>query len=87
MEHLILFEIEIKNFYTMTKYLLKCKNCGEYGLANPPESKKSEPKCRRCGRELVNPKPPKFSLTDKFSKYRMEYFKEDFKEKFEDKKS
>ena len=44
----------------MTKYLLKCKNCGQYGLAFPPESKK-EPKCKRCGRELVNPKPPKFS--------------------------
>ena len=68
----------------MTKYLLKCKNCGEYGLANPPDSKKAEPKCKSCGSVLINPKPPKFSLMDKYGKYRMKYFKEEFKEKFED---
>ena len=72
----------------MTKYLLKCKNCGEYGLAPPPESKK-EPKCKRCGRgEMISPKPPKFSLIDKYGEIRLKnYFKEDFKKKFESEES
>ncbi len=60
----------------MTKYLQKCKNCGRYGLANP------ELKCRYCGGQLINPKPPKFSLIDKYGKYRLKYFKEEFEEKF-----
>lgn len=57
----------------MTKYLQKCKECSEYGIANP------ESKCRLCGGQLANVKPPKFSLVDKFGKYRMAYFKEQFK--------
>ena len=60
----------------MTKYLQKCKKCGGYGLANP------ELKCRYCGGQLINPKPPKFSLIDKYGKYRLKYFKEEFEEKF-----
>ena len=43
----------------MTKYLLKCTECNQYGLLNPNS------KCRYCGGKLVNPKPPKFSLIDK----------------------
>ena len=39
----------------MVKYLQKGESCKRYGLANP------ESKCRYCGRQLVNPKPPKFS--------------------------
>jgi rRNA maturation protein Nop10 len=62
----------------MTKYLHKCKDCGQYGLTNP------ESKCKHCGGQLVNPKPPKFSLTDKYAIYRIQYFKEEFKEKFKD---
>ena len=68
----------------MTKYLLKCENCGEYGLGISPDSKKPEPKCKRCGAKLINPKPPKYSPVDKYSKYRIQYFKEEFKKKFED---
>lgn len=60
----------------MTKYLQKCINCNRYGLAN------LESKCRHCGGQLINPKPPKFSLIDKFAKYRIQYFKEDFEKKF-----
>lgn len=58
----------------MVKYLQKCESCKRYGLANP------ESKCRYCGRQLVNPKPPKFSLIDKYGKYRLGYFKEEFSE-------
>ncbi|MHA2034824.1 MAG: nucleolar RNA-binding Nop10p family protein [Candidatus Hodarchaeales archaeon] len=60
----------------MTKYLQKCKVCNKYGLANP------DSKCRYCGGQLVNPRPPKFSLIDKYWKYRLVYFKEEFDEKF-----
>ena len=60
----------------MTKYLKKCINCGEYGLANP------DLKCRHCGGQLINPKPPKFSLIDKYGKYRLNYFKDEFDKKF-----
>ncbi|MHA1986870.1 MAG: nucleolar RNA-binding Nop10p family protein [Promethearchaeota archaeon] len=60
----------------MTKYLQKCKKCKKYGIANP------DSKCRYCGGQLVNPRPPKFSLLDKYAKYRLEYFKEAFDEKF-----
>jgi len=62
----------------MVKYLLKCENCHEYGLYNP------KLKCIKCGGKLVNPKPPKFSPIDKYGKYRREYFKEEFKKRFED---
>ena len=60
----------------MTKHLLKCKECKRYGLANP------DLKCRYCGGQLINPKPPKYSLTDKYGKYRLKYFKEEFDKKF-----
>ena len=55
---------------------MKCKECNRYGLLNP------ESKCRFCGGQLINPKPPKFSLTDKYGKYRLQYFKEEFDKKF-----
>jgi H/ACA ribonucleoprotein complex subunit 3 len=58
--------------YQMTKYLQKCQECKRYGLAN------EESKCRFCGGQLINPKPPKFSLNDKYGKYRIPYFKEEF---------
>ncbi len=60
----------------MTKYLQKCKECNKYGITNPNS------KCRHCGGQLVNPTPPKFSLMDKYAKYRLVYFKEGFDEKF-----
>ncbi|MFX0031916.1 MAG: nucleolar RNA-binding Nop10p family protein [Candidatus Hodarchaeota archaeon] len=61
----------------MTKYLKKCKECKKYSLFIP------ESKCKYCGGELINPFPPKFSLIDKYQKYRIEYFKEEFKKKFQ----
>ncbi|MFX1338067.1 MAG: nucleolar RNA-binding Nop10p family protein [Promethearchaeota archaeon] len=60
----------------MTKHLLKCKNCNRYGLENPKS------KCQYCGGLLINPKPPKFSLIDKYGKYRLKYFKEEFEQKY-----
>jgi H/ACA ribonucleoprotein complex subunit 3 len=59
----------------MTKYLQKCKECNKYSLQNP------ESKCKYCGGELINPHPPKFSPIDKYAKYRIEYFKEEFKKR------
>lgn len=60
----------------MTKYLQKCKECKRYGLTNP------ESKCKSCGGQLINPKPPRFSPIDKYAKYRLKYFKEEFDKKF-----
>jgi H/ACA ribonucleoprotein complex subunit 3 len=62
----------------MVKYLLKCKECHHYGLYNP------QLKCSICGGKLINPKPPKYSPIDKYGKYRREYFKDEFKRRFED---
>jgi H/ACA ribonucleoprotein complex subunit 3 len=62
----------------MVKYLLKCKDCQLYGLYNPKQ------KCSNCGGKLINPRPPKYSPIDKYGKYRREYFKDEFKRRFED---
>lgn len=62
----------------MVKYLYKCKECGKYGLINP------ESKCRHCGGQLVNPKPARFSLIDKYQKYRLQYFKDEFEKKMKE---
>jgi rRNA maturation protein Nop10 len=63
----------------MVKYLLKCKECKQYGLNNPENTAK----CSHCGGQLQNPRPSKYSPIDKYGKYRREYFKEDFKKRFE----
>ena len=60
----------------MTKYLQKCSKCGEYGLTN------AKSVCKNCGGTLVNPFPPKYSPIDKYSNYRIIYFKEEFKKRF-----
>jgi len=60
----------------MTKYLQKCSSCKRYSLTNPNS------KCRYCKGQLVIPRPPKFSLIDKYGKYRLKYFKEEFEKKF-----
>lgn len=62
----------------MTKYLQKCSKCGEYGLTN------AKSVCKHCGGTLVNIFPPKYSPIDKYANYRLVYFKEEFKKKFED---
>ena len=60
----------------MTKHLKKCEDCGKYALKNP------ELKCKECGGQLMNVHPPKFSLVDKYAKYRLKYFKDEFEEKY-----
>ncbi|MDH2900320.1 MAG: RNA-protein complex protein Nop10 [archaeon] len=48
----------------MNRLLHKCKNCGTYTLVS---------KCPKCGSEpTVSPHPPKFSLDDKYLRYRMQ---------------
>ena len=61
----------------MTRYLKKCKECGDYSLDNP------ESKCQKCGGDLINPKPTKFSPKDKYQEYRLKHFKKKFKERFD----
>ena len=60
----------------MTKYLQKCEKCGEYSLRN------DKSKCPYCGGIQLNAIPPKFSPIDKYQKYRLQYFKEEFDKKF-----
>jgi len=60
----------------MTKYLKKCKECKRYGLEN------AKSKCSYCGGQLINPAPAKFSMEDKYGKYRREYFREEFDKRF-----
>jgi rRNA maturation protein Nop10 len=60
----------------MTKYLKKCADCEKYSLEN------SQAKCPYCGGGQVNAFPPKFSLKDKYQRYRLEYFKEEFNKRF-----
>ncbi len=43
--------------------ILKCAKCGSYSL---------QEKCD-CGGKRVNSKPPKFSVEDKYGKYRRMY--------------
>ncbi len=50
------------------EHLHKCVNCSRYTL---------EEKCPLCGSEAVIPKPPKFSLDDKYVTYRAKVKKEE----------
>jgi len=43
------------------KHILKCTNCNNYTMKDI---------CPKCGAKALNPKPPKFSLEDKFGEYR-----------------
>lgn len=45
----------------MKVQILKCDSCNLFTL---------EKDCPKCGKKTVNPKPAKYSETDKFSKYR-----------------
>ncbi len=44
--------------------ILKCNECGEYTL--------KEEVCPKCGGSVKSPRPAKFSLDDKYGKYRRE---------------
>ncbi|MEJ2249535.1 MAG: nucleolar RNA-binding Nop10p family protein [Candidatus Lokiarchaeota archaeon] len=61
----------------MPKYLKKCEDCGKYGI------KTLDLKCKYCGGKLINPHPPKYSPVDKYQKYRIPYFKDEFNKKFQ----
>ena len=51
----------------MTKHLRQCGSCQTYTL---------EEKCPGCGAATVPPKPPKFSLDDKYADLRRQIKKE-----------
>ena len=44
------------------RHILKCPKCGSYGLKE---------ECI-CGVKRIEPKPPKYSVEDKYAKYRRE---------------
>ncbi|MFH1328322.1 MAG: RNA-protein complex protein Nop10 [Candidatus Bathyarchaeota archaeon] len=47
----------------MTGWLLrKCRACGEYTF--------NQSNCPKCGGEVHMPHPPKFSIEDKYARYR-----------------
>lgn len=52
----------------MPKIILKCVKCGKYTLKD---------KCG-CGGESLDPRPAKFSIEDKWGKYRRKYKKNEF---------
>ena len=52
------------------KHILKCPNCQKYTIKQ---------KCLDCEKKTISPKPPKFSPTDKYGKYRREEKKEKLK--------
>jgi len=51
----------------MTKEILKCPKCNNYTLKET---------CPEDGEKTLTPKPAKFSIQDKFGKYRREYKKQ-----------
>lgn len=46
----------------MKNEILLCKKCHVYTLKN---------KCYNCNQDTITPKPAKFSLEDKYQKYRL----------------
>jgi H/ACA ribonucleoprotein complex subunit 3 len=52
----------------MAKHIHKCLKCKSYTL---------KIKCIKCNTETVLPKPPKFSLNDKYAPYRRDVKRED----------
>jgi len=54
----------------MTQHLYKCSSCQVYTL---------EKNCPKCHAETIMPKPPKFSLDDKYGNYRRQIKREQLK--------
>ncbi|MHA1340642.1 MAG: RNA-protein complex protein Nop10 [Promethearchaeota archaeon] len=54
----------------MPKKMFKCEKCLQYTL--------SKDICPKCGGKVKTPHPPKFSLVDKYQKYRIPLFKKKF---------
>ena len=58
----------------MPSHLKRCMKCKQYTI--------QETKCSFCGGSLEKTDPPRFSLQDKYQNYRIPYFKEKMKKKF-----
>ena len=56
----------------MSQHIYKCISCYSYTL---------EEKCPKCGGKAILPRPPKFSLDDKYAALKREAKKEDFRKK------
>ena len=56
----------------MSEHLYKCPLCEGYTL---------EKNCPRCQQDTIPPKPPKFSLEDRYGNYRRETKKSQLAEK------
>jgi len=56
----------------MAEHIRKCSDDQLYTV---------EKKCPSCGKETILPRPPKFSLEDKYTSLRRESKKEELKEK------
>lgn len=53
---------------------MRCIKCQLYTITTE--------KCPRCQGTLENVFPPKFSMEDKYQKYRLDFFKEKMQKKF-----
>ena len=58
----------------MTKRIKQCDRCKKYTI--------STELCPLCQGKLNNINPPRFSLQDKYQKYRLDYFQEKMESKF-----
>jgi H/ACA ribonucleoprotein complex subunit 3 len=61
---------EKKQQNKMSQHLYKCFSCQRYTL---------EKNCPKCQNETIEPKPPKFSLDDKYGDYRRQIKREQLK--------
>ena len=52
----------------MAKHIYRCTTCENYTMRK---------ECAKCSEKTISPKPPKFSLNDKYDKYRREVRKEE----------
>lgn len=55
-------------------HIMRCQKCQLYTLHLD--------KCPRCGGDLENVFPPKFSLQEKYQKYRIDFFRQKMHKKF-----
>ncbi|HLC88701.1 MAG TPA: RNA-protein complex protein Nop10 [Candidatus Nanoarchaeia archaeon] len=56
----------------MTKHIYKCPSCQQYTLEN---------NCPSCNSATVRPQPPKFSVEDKYARYRREVKKKELQKR------
>jgi H/ACA ribonucleoprotein complex subunit 3 len=63
----------------MPTHIMRCSHCRTYTLESE--------KCKKCGHTLENVYPPKFSIEDKYQKYRIDFFRQKMDKKVEHEKS